>query len=282
MKEELRRRRKTSSTRRFLVFGALAAGIVLAAAGIWYYANLDSLLRDDYARGESLVEQGKYEEAVSVFRGIHEHHPRFSLSSKSLLQAGDVLNLYLGRHAEALGAYLQVEKDYPGSAPSRRAQRQVAEICKVRLKDYEQAIVAYQKLIDAGGGELDRLRYEVADCYFRLENFEQARIEFENLALNHPESPLLLEVAYRIAVAWSLEGKLQEAEKGFRDVSERWPATSHGIEARFGLASVLEEREELASSLKILKELRGVYPNGEALERKIGQVSERIRKKRAA
>jgi len=175
-----------------------------------------------------------------------------------------------------------VEKDYPGTELARRAQRQVAEIYKNRLRDFPRAIVAYQKLLDSGAVGGDRIQYEIADTYFRLENFEQARIEFESLLKNYPESPLLPEVQYRIAVTWSLEGRLKEAAKAFRLVPERWPSSAYAIEARFGLATTLEEGEELREALKELVALRGNYPNAEALEKKIAQVEERIRKKKKA
>lgn len=228
-----------------------------------------------------MVGEGDYAGAEALFRRIYERHPRFPLASRALLQAGEVRELYLQRPEEALLAYLLVERDYPGSEAARRARRHSAGIYK-RLRDYERAIITWQKILDEGPADADRLQYEVADAYFRLENFEQARIEFEALARSYPRSPLLPEVAYRIAVAWSLEGKSAEAEKAFREVTARWPGTPYGTEARFGLASVLEEREELHKSLEILEALRGVYPNREVLERKIGQVNERIRKKRRA
>ncbi len=61
-----------------------------------------------------------------------------------------------------------------------------------------------------------------------------------------------------------------------------WPDHLYAVEARFGLANVLEEREELVAALKMLEELEGIYPNAEALAKKTEQVRERIRKKKKA
>jgi TolA-binding protein len=158
----------------------------------------------------------------------------------------------------------------------------VAEIYKNRLRDYPRAIVAFQKLLDSGAEDGDRIQYEVADTYFRLENYEQARIEFESLLKNYPGSPLLPEVAYRIAVTWSLEGQPKEAESAFRRVVERWPESTYALEAQFGLATSLEEREELREALALLEALKKNYPNTEAVKKKIEQVQERMRKKKKA
>jgi hypothetical protein len=54
------------------------------------------------------------------------------------------------------------------------------------------------------------------------------------------------------------------------------------VEARFGLAGVLEDEDQLVAALEVLEGLRGVYPKTEVLDQKIDQVRERIRKKQKA
>jgi len=282
LREELKRRRKNSKKYRLLVRGALLSLILLFGGLVYYISHLDEMLAEDYSRAEALLEQGNYEPAAMAFRRIYERHPSYSQASQAIFQSGEILNLYLQKYQEALIAYLLVEKDFPNTELSRRAQRQVAEIYKNRLRDYPRAIVAYQRLLDSGAEGGDRIQYEVADTYFRLENFEQARIEFESLQKNYPDSPLLPEVQYRIAVTWSLEEEPKEAEAAFRRVFDRWPESSYALEARFSLATSLEEREELRAALTILEELRDRYPNAEALEKKIAQVEVRMRKKKKA
>ena len=98
------------------------------------------------------------------------------------------------------------------------------------------------------------MQYEVADCYFRMNHFDQARIEFDSLLKNYPQSALIAEVQYRIAVTYALEGKLPEAAGAYRLVVERWAESPYALEASFGLATVLEEQEKLLEALKILEE----------------------------
>jgi TolA-binding protein len=282
LREELKRRRKNSKKHHLLIRGALLVLILFFGGLIYYVTHLDKLLADDYIRAETLLEEQRYEQAAAAFRRLYERHPSFSQAPQAIYHTAEILNLYLQKYHEAVLAYLMVEKDYPGTELSRRAQRQVAEIYKNRLRDYPRAIVVYQRLLDSGAEDGDRIQYEVADAYFRLENFEQARIEFDSLLKNYPDSPLLAEVAYRIAVTWSLEGQPVEAENAFRRVAERWPESTYALEALYGLATSLEEREELREALALLETLQGSYPNSEAVKKKIEQVKERARKKKRA
>ncbi|BCR02935.1 hypothetical protein DESUT3_00040 [Desulfuromonas versatilis] len=282
LKEELRERRKRNKKRRWTLVGLiLLAGLAAGAGGTYYLRASESQLLERIQQAELLVHQEQFEKAADLYRQIHSRHRSSSLAPQALFSAGEILNLYLGNYQEAVLVFLLLEHDYPDSDLVLKAQEQVAEIYKNRLRDYNRAIVAYQKLLDSGAANPDRLQYEAADCYFRLNNFEQARIELESLVKAFPESPLLPEVHYRVAVTYSLEGLLKQAEAAYRRVIADWPESPYTIEARFGLASVLEEEERLDESLAILESLAGIYPNGEALAKKTDQVRERIRKKKA-
>lgn len=281
MREELKRRRKNSKRIRPIALTLLLL-LLTVSGGVYYLATLEQRLEGRYIKGEELIAAGEYEEAIDTFCAIYEWHADSPLAPRALFRSAEVLNHYQARYQEAILCYLMVEKDYPDAEQCRKAQEQVADIYKNRLRDYARAIVAFQKLLDDGVPEGDRIQYEVADSYFRLNNFEQARIEFDSLLKNYPDSPLVPEVQYRIAVAYSLEGASREAEEAFSGTVAAWPDSPFAIEARFGLATVLEERDELRSALKLLEELRGVYPNAEALAKKTDQVKERMDKKKKA
>lgn len=278
----MKHRRKRSKSRRGLFLGIAVLVLVALVAGGYYLYNLESILKGDFARAERLQEEGNFADAAKIFETLYKRHPDFYLAEHALFQAAEIRNLYLKNYHQALLAYLLVEKDYPESPLAVKALLQVADIYKNRIRDYPRAIVAYQKLLDSGVTSGDQIQYEVADSYFRLNNFEQARIEFESLLKNYPDSHLTAEVHYRVAVSASLEGDLKKATEAFKLVSEKWPNGTYAVEARFGLAGVLEEREELVGALKELQGLRGIYPSPEVLEKRILQVQERIKKKKKA
>jgi len=278
----VKRQRKNSKYYRYRLLLWVLLILVMGSSVSWYYVTRNSRLETEFAQAESLVQGGSYEKARKKFFDIYETSPDSSLAPQALYRSGDILNVYLDKYQEAILAFLLVTRDYPDSEWAVQAQKQVAEIYKTRLLDYAQAIVAYQKLLDSGVADADRTQYEIADAYFRLNNYEQARIEFESLLKNYPDSPLVPEVQYRIALAYSLDGQLTKAEAVFKEVISTWPEDLFALEARFGLASVLEEEERLRESLKVLQDLQGVYPNKEALTKKIRQVEERIRKKKKA
>lgn len=282
LKEELLRRRRNSPYYRLLVIlGPLC--LLLIGGFVWYrIATTDERLHEAFNRAEEMILQGDYENSLQLYQGIYSDHPEFVLAPRALYRFGEVNNLYTKRFHEALLAFLELEKDYADSEYVLPALEQEADIYKNRLNDYGRAVAVYQRLVDLDYQPVDRFQYELADCYFRQNNFEQARIEYENLLKSAPESDLVIEVRYRIGMAHALEGGLKEAEAVFRSLVKETPDSPFGIEARFGLASVLEEQERLRESLTELQALEGIYSKPEVLARKIAQVEDRIKKKKRA
>jgi TolA-binding protein len=276
--EELRRRGKRPRHQRLLLGGAILL-MVLLAGFFWYRVNLDGILEKRFQKGLALRDAGETAEAAVLLRDLQAEHPGFNRAAEALLQAAKLLNFSLNRFPEALLAYLSLERDYAATPQAAEARRQVAELYKYRLDDQPRAIIAYQRLIDEAVDDADRLQYEVADCYFRQNNFEQARIEFENLLHNYPVSILAPEVQFRIAVTYALEGEAEQAMAAYREVPSRWPQSPYAVEAQFGLAAVLEERERLRDALTILEGLQVSYPNQEALAQRIAHLQGRIGKK---
>ena len=279
--EELKRQGKAPKQRLWVLFGLIMVALCSASA-YWYQANLTTRLEERFQQGLAFRQESRYSEAVELFKELHDEQPSFVRIPQALFQVAEIQDLYLGRYSDALLTYLLLERDYPDAPEVFAARKQVAMLYKYRLNDCDQAIAVYQKVLDDADRTNDQLQYEVADCYFRLNNFAQARIEFESLLKNDPQSDLIAEVQYRIAMTYALEGKLPEAAGAYRVVIERWSESSYSVEASFGLATVLEEQEELVEALKILEDLEGVYSKQDILTRKLEQVRERIEKKKKA
>lgn len=260
----------------------MSALIVLLIGGTgiyWKFKGLERSLVIRYSLAQALVVKGEYEPAIQIYRDISENNPESSLAAKALYSRAEILNLYQGQYYDSVLIYLQVEKDYPQSEEATLATRQAARVLKNRLQDYSRAVTVYQGILDGNPADGDQIRYELADSYFRISKYDQARIEFDELVKGWPQSPLVPEALYRAGVILALDGNFEEAEQVFRKVIKTYPDNTFSTEARFGLAASLEEQEKLQAALDILNKLEGVYSNGEVLQKKRDQVKERIRKK---
>ncbi|NOY12441.1 MAG: tetratricopeptide repeat protein [Deltaproteobacteria bacterium] len=178
-------------------------------------------------------------------------------------------------------AYLQLEHDFPDHPLVRTAQLAAARIVKYSLRDYFRAISFYQRLREQPGGDQDQYLYEIADCYFRLDNYTQARIELDTLLEKFPQSPLLPDVLYRRGGLLLLENRLSAAREDWQRLIEQFPDSSYSLQARFNLAKMLEEDDRLLEALDLYRQLEG-YPRPALLQEKIKHLKKRIAEKKKA
>ena len=235
-------------------------------------------LFDAAVKQESL---GEITVAQSLYQQIYQGYPDSALAPEALLDSAKIWQYDRRQDQQALLSYLQLEHDYPDHPLVLKAQEAGAHIVKYSLRDYSRAISYYQRLLEQPAGEHDKYLYEIADCYFRLDNYSQARIEFETLIEEQPESSLLPDVLYRKGGLLLLENRLNEARADWQQLIERFPDSSYSLQAQFNLAKLLEEEDRLQEALKLYQQLEN-FPRPALLEEKIEHLKIRIAKKKKA
>jgi TolA-binding protein len=233
-------------------------------------------------QGKTLATGGDYRKAVRVFQAIARQYPDSEEAPGAMMEAAGILDLNLNRPYESIHAYLLIIRDYPLTSTAAHARKKIADIYKNRIRDYEQASIYYQKVLEGDYLRKDLIQYELADCYFRLNNFEQSRIELETFLLKYPNSPLVPEARYRIAASFALEDDFSKAEETFRALIKDFPESPLSLEARFEIGTLLARQEKLEKALKIFRDLEGKYPRVDVLNQKIERIETRIRKKKSA
>lgn len=226
-------------------------------------------------KGVKLESLGRSTEALENYKQIMARYPQGSLAPEALYRKARIWHFDLQDPHQALLRYLQLERDYADSSYLQRSRESAARIVKIDLGDDMQAIGYYQRLLSSGQGSLDQYLYEVADSYFRLKNYPQARIELENLLSTYPDSPLIPELLHRKATILVLENRMDEANHDWQRLVEDFPDSEYAGRARFNMASVLEEKGELESALEQYRNLQH-YPQPLLLKQKIEHLTRRI------
>ncbi|MBD1400758.1 tetratricopeptide repeat protein [Pelovirga terrestris] len=218
---------------------------------------------------------GRTSEALDSYQQIIARFPKELAASEALYRVARLWHFDLQDPQQALLTYLQLERDYPDNNYIQQVGEAAARIVKIDLGDDIQAIGYYQRLLDSDQGQSDQYLYEIADSYFRLQNYPQSRIELENLLSAYPDSPLIPEVLHRKATILILENRTEEANQDWQQLVDDYPDSRYAARARFNMAVLLEERGELELALEIYRNLED-YPQPLLLEQKINHLTRRI------
>ncbi len=256
--------------------------LLVAAAAVPLYQRQEQSapqrLFDAALKQESL---GEVEAAQRSYQKLYQGYPQSELAAEALLRSGKIWQYDRQQDRQALLDYLQLEHDFPEHPLVQTAQESAAHIIKYSLRDYSRAIGFYQRLLDQPAGHRDQYLYEIADCYFRLDNYSQARIELETLLEEQPQSPLLPDVLYRKGGLLLLENRISEAREDWQRLVEQFPESRYTVQARFNLAKLLEEEDRLRDALKLYQQLKD-FPRPVLLQEKIEHLKKRIAAKKKA
>lgn len=287
MKKQLKRelkhqeaKTKKSSRRRWILFALLALGLVASLFPVYRQQQLTAAQRL-FAKGVELESLGKITAAEKSYREIYQQFPQAQEAAEALFKIGKLWQYDHQDEQKALLSYLQLEHDYPDSPFVLPAREEAAQIVKYVLHDYSRAIEFYQRLLDLNKGTPDHYYYEIADCYFRLENYPQARIELETLQEDYPHSTLIPDVLYRKGGILLLEGETEGARQDWQHLVERYPESPYQVQAKFDLAKLLEEEEHLEEALQSYRKLEG-FSRPSLLQKKIEHLERRIAEKKGA
>jgi tetratricopeptide (TPR) repeat protein len=277
--QETRKNKKTNKTRWILVLllGAVS-GVGLYPLYQQYQQSVPQRLLSDAIELESL---GDIDKAEQIYRKLTQQYTGREEAAASLYRIAKLQQYDYRDVRKALLSYLQLEKKYPDSPLLHSAREESARIIKYSLRDYSQAIGFYQHLLAAGGGASDQYLYEIADCYFRLENYPQAQIELETLIDDYPDSPLIADALYRKGGLLVLENRVEEARANWEQLIENYPQSSYRLQAEFNLAKLLEEEDLLTEALEKYQKLKD-FPRPMMLEDKIRHIKKRIEVKKKA
>lgn len=279
LKKEARRfrnRNKPQRHRRILL--ALLVGFLALA---FFLGHRPLLEKYYFNRGERAFAAGEHQRAVDSYLRARQHHPAGEQAAVALLLAADIENLKLQQFREALRLYLLVIRDYPERPEVLPALRQAATLSQEKLGEPLEALMLWQMLLTRSISDGDEVQRQIADCYFRLENYTQARIEFESLLLNYPESPLRDSAQYRIGELHAILGDEAKAYEAMLKVREQWPASRYAVEAGFSMAKMLERQGRLLEAEQLLLELKDKAGSA-VVEQRLRQVRARMKEKKKA
>ncbi len=105
------------------------------------------------------------------------------------------------------------------------------------------------RLLDAG------TQFEFAEKYFENGNYFRAIGEYDRFIFLFPDSPLVEEAQYKIALSYLKGKRYQEAANAFSRLIDRHGQTDMGIRSRFGLSRSLVHLQKTEAAANVLKNL---------------------------
>ena len=155
LKKELKKKnpeaQKNKRRRVLLLALSFLAVCSIAIALTFAYRSYDQTAPERlFSKGLTFESQARPEQALASYERLFGKYSASVLAPEALFRAGRICRFDLRQDQKALFFFLQLEHDYPESDYVAAAQLEAAELTKYRLRDFAQAIVVYQRLLDNG------------------------------------------------------------------------------------------------------------------------------------
>ena len=225
--------------------------------------------------------KGHNHTAIEILKSVLDKTRNSAAIEEALLRLGEIYYFSLGNTSKALLYFQELlrlnTKDHFGY----KAHKYIAEIVEFSIKDYDQAIIEYQKLINNFdySQENSNHQFRIASIYYKKQDYEQAIIELETLLNDYPNSAWVEESTYKITnILYTLK-RCPESRQRYQAFVVKYPNSEFLGKMEFVMASCLEDEGNLHEALKKYKSIGVQYPYPGLLKMKIEGVTSRIQKK---
>ena len=224
--------------------------------------------------------QGRTHSAIEMFNELLKKYPNGPLAEEALFRLGEIHHFTLNNSLRSLVYFQEVLQMNKKGEFAYLAQKYIAEIAEFSLKDYDQAIIEYQNLINqyADNNRNDNHQYRIASIYYKKQNYEQALVELEILLENYPKSSWAEESKFKIIEILYALSRCPEAREQYRHFNLEYSGSRFKEDMDFVVASCLEEEGHLQEAYNRFKALEGHYIYPAILKMKLMGIEKRMKK----
>lgn len=260
------------------------ATLALALVGIVALIGcLSESIQERFTVGMDLLYEGRYQDAESHFLVLARELSRSSDESarvwraRALYQAGRVEHLYLDQPRRAVARLREALKLTPHGKFSFDARREIALIFHDKLKDYRSAALEFERLVQAFPDRkgIEQYQYRIAQSYFVLREFSQARTEARLLLEKHPASPLWADTMLLMANSFYVEGRFQESADIHKQLLSKHPGEEIESRSLFELGMCFAELGDYKKAEQNLLMALKIHPRPDIVQLQLTSLKDR-------
>ncbi|OFY98076.1 MAG: hypothetical protein A2Z97_04290 [Bdellovibrionales bacterium GWB1_52_6] len=265
--------------------------ICLMLAGLTICGSACSVnnAKRNYVVAERLWNEGKYSAAVAEFDKVYNKDSTGPLGLQALYRSAHTQIFFLSQYSEA-ARKLKIYADITKPSPQNwEAQKLIGDLLFSKMDQYDLAVQHYRALLlqKPVATEAPEFHFRIGKSLFYAADFSGAIREYRALIHGHPKSKWAEKAAYEIGVTFFTRGEQRPDEKGpgteayqdaidaYEDFLKKYPKSQWVPLARFGIASCLEEMDQLDAAYQSYAAIKGIYPSPNVIEIKLVRIRER-------
>ncbi len=216
-------------------------------------------------------------EAAELYRKVIALDVDSRSAVKAFYRLGFAQETYLKDYEGALTSYQEFIKHSEDPVSLYEVQKRLANLFFQHLLDSERAVETYRKLLLGNPDtlEADQFLFRIAQSFFRMNKFEEARKEYQNLLERFPKSQFAAKARYAIGNTYFMQGSYPVAMEALKQVLRLHSNSDDAVEAQYLMAQCLEHDGKLQNATEMYLSLKGRYPVPEVIELRLAEIKKR-------
>lgn len=234
-----------------------------------------------FGKAEGAQRVGSFAQAIEYYRQYLQKYPNGEFAEKSRYNLGNIYYLNLRDSAKAQEAYERFLEKYPTSQYAFTVGERLAELYERDLQDYRKAIEVLEQISLRTPSREDwrRVRFEIADDYFRLDEFDQAIIEFKKLIADQPAEHRSDEARLKLAAIYEIRKQWANAVDQLQEVVDRTNCGECRRHAQFEIVDCLASQEHYSQAIAALKQISPRLEDRDFMVQRMANLEERRRER---
>lgn len=251
-------------------------GVVLVVLGLLGCGKRGELLDQAQAAWDG----GDYQAAVFSYEEFLKDNPHHEQAAAARFRLGNIYYYNLKQYERAIQQYIHVLEDFPNSTDIVASRGRLAE-CYTALGKQREAINEFESLLRTAGGAVDgrRIRLNIADLYYDLNDFGQSLAEYEKVIEDGRYDSLAERSWLRIAGIRLLRDEFEEALVAYRTVAQGAGESGVRRVAQLGMADCYERTFEYELAVQVLEQTEPDPNNPEYIRRRVTAIREQQRQR---
>lgn len=243
---------------------------LLITAGCSRMAMLD--------RAQAAWDSGDYEKSAQYYEEFLRENPQDKKAAFARFQAATICQRDLKQYDRAIQHFIHLIEDFPKSPDAYEARVRLSE-CYAAAGKSREAISEYERVMPFTQNEKEkrRIRLNIADLYYDMNDLGQAVAEYDKVTANAPFDELSERAYLRIGGIRLLRDEFEEAIPAYLAVAEKTSDSTIRRVARFGLVDCYERTFQYDLAVKTLEETEPDSRTPDYIRQRIDNIREQQR-----
>lgn len=230
-------------------------------------------------RAQTFEKSGKFDKSVNHYNRVIKRNPESHEALVSARSAARICQLELKDYLKAIQFLRHIIMYSDDDSERNRVQKELANIFFEKLENYDQAIVEYENLLKLTPKDSERyfLKSRIAKSHFQVNNFYQSLVEVESLIEETKDKESIFDLNLFKANIFLTTKKIDSAIKILKQLLKQNPEKAAKENVGINLSLAYEENKDFVKAMKTLEFIKESYPTKEFIELKINRLKQRAK-----